>query len=462
MRALPVLCVAGIFPLLSGCIGPAMGPNYTPPALNAPLRWMGVGHDDAAPLVWDASATQALNMPVWDDLHDPTLSRLIQDALTRNGTLKAAMAQVDAARGARLTAQAATLPTIGASAAATRAKSAQTGDIGTSEQANWTASWELDLFGANRRAAEAARAALGGAQAEARLARVRLVAEVVNTYLDARAQQAQVAATRRSVETQDASLRMMDAQVAEGVASGFSLQQAVAQRADTRAQLPLQESQLQATLYSLGALTGHTPAEIMRTMQPPQPVPVAQARLLLDAPAAVLAARPDVAIAERALAEATANTGAAMASWLPKISLSGLFGVANTTAHPWSAGANASVALLDFGRVRGLVRQADARQKAALATYEQTVLNAMADVETALTAYMKAQERAARLRDAATANATAYTMAQAQAKEGVISTLDLLTVEQKNLAAQSAQAAGDAAAGQALAALYKALGGQGL
>jgi multidrug efflux system outer membrane protein len=449
--------------LLAGCaIGPAVGPNYEQPALTGPLHWLGFGQNKAQ-VLWSDAAKADLNAAWWEDFNDTTLTALMSDALVKNGDLQVALARVDEARGARLTANAAMLPQVNGQADTARSRSAQTGTVGTYKEAVADASWEIDLFGGKRRAAEAARANLGSARAEARLARVRLLAEVAGGYMDVRGLQQQLADTRRSLETQAETLKLLEAQEQEGIGSTLASLQARAQWADTAAAVPQLEAQLQSSIYSLGVLTGHTPIEIQAIMGDVKPVPVSSRTVLVATPARVIANRPDVQSAERALAAATANKGVAIASWFPQISLTGLYGVASSaavgTTHPWTLGGAATLPIIDFGSVRGMVRQADARQRAALATYEQTVNAALADVETSLTAYLKAAERADKLEVAAKANADALNMAKAQQAEGVASTLDVLTAEQRSLAADSALSQGRADVGKTLATLYKALGG---
>lgn len=444
--------------LLAGC---AVGPDYHMPKLSTPLAWMGLGGKTAD--AGEAKPEVVLNMAWWKAFNDPTMDQLMQQALTRNGDLKVAVARVQEARGARLTSIGNLLPEIDGSGVAQRGKSALQTRTTNSAEAQFDASWELDLFGGNRRAAEAEWARLGQAKAAEQAARVQLLAEVASTYLDVRQLQQQVDLTRRNLADQQETLRIAEAQNREGVASGLDVAQARALAASTAAQVPLAEAQLTSSMYALGVLVGAQPVEISATMASVTPVPVATPDVLVATPATVLAQRPDVRVAERSLAAATADQGVALANWFPRISLTGLFGLANTSAlgtnGVWNAGGVVSLPLIDFGRVRGLVRQADARQVQALATYEQTVLGALADVESRLTGYVKAVERAGRLRTAAEASHKALDLAKLQYNEGVVAHLDVLVAEQQQLAADQAAAAGDAVVGQVLAGLYKAVGG---
>jgi NodT family efflux transporter outer membrane factor (OMF) lipoprotein len=444
--------------VLGGC---AVGPSYKTPVLSLPAKWLGIG--EQRELVDGTQAEQGLNMEWWQAFEDPMLNALMQQALLKNGDLKVAMARVEEARGARLSATANLLPEVDGSTQAARGNSTgTTGKVMNTSDALLNASWELDLFGGNRRAAEAARANLGSARAAERLARVRLLAEVANAYLDVRSLQQQALMTARNLDDQNETLRINRAQYNEGVASTLDVSRAEAQTADTAATLPLVQAQLRAAMTNLGVLTGYQPQEIIGLMQQPQPVPLATPKVLIDSPASVIARRPDVQVAERDLAAATANQGVALSNWFPTVNLLGLFGVqtvASSNHDAWSVGGNVTLPLIDFGRVRGLVRQANAQQKEALATYEQTVLAALADVETSMNAYVKAVERAKKLHIAAEANRKAVMLARAQYKEGIIAQLDVLVAQQSSAASDIAAAQGDAAMGQALAALYKAIGG---
>lgn len=441
--------------LLAGC---AVGPDYEMPKLGMPLGWLGLGADERL-----VAEGEVVKLDWWKAFNDPVLDGLMQQALARNGDLRVAQARVLEARGARLAAQASLLPALDGTAQGARGNANATGRLTETSAATLDASWEIDLFGGNRRAAEAARARLGGAEAEARLTRVRLLAEVAIQYLDVRRLQQQLEYARKNLDDQSKTLELVRAQQREGVVSQLIVAQNQVQVASTAAAIPQLEANLSAVRNGLGVLVGAQPVEIAQTVGEVKPVPVSTTQVLVGTPASVIAARPDVRVAERELAAATAEQGVAFANWFPRVSLTGLFGLQNFgsgASEAWSAGGVVSLPLIDFGRVRALVRQADARQVQALATYEQTVLAALADVETSLSAYVKAVERRQRLLEAADASRNALRLAKLQYAEGVASNLDVILAEQQQLVAEDALAGGEAAVGQGLAGLYKAIGGE--
>ena len=453
-RALPLLAALA----LAGC---AVGPNYRMPSLHAPSSWFGLGGNTAE------GTAPVGNLAWWKAFGDPTLDALITQAVHANADLKIARARLAEARAGRLAANAALLPGVDGNAAVSRGKSTSSAKTATTSSADFAAGWELDLFGGNRRAAEAASYAVQSAEASRKNVLVSLLAETTRNYLAVRALRQQAQLTQDNLDLQRETERIVTAQRNEGVVSDFDLARARAQRAATQTQLPVVAQQLAAATNNLAVLVGLNPADIRPLLAPvsgtADAVPVAAPQVLVDTPASVLAARPDVRVAERNLAEATANQGVAIANWFPKLSVSALFGVADSSLAGggaiWSAGGSALVPLLDFGRVRALVKTADARQQAALAAYEQTVRAALADVETALSGYLNAQAQLASATEAAEASRKATSLAQLRYKEGTSSLLDLLSTQAQQLTADVTLANARATQGQALANLYTALGG---
>lgn len=299
--------LAGI--VMAGC---AVGPDYKVPGLGTPLGWMGLGQSNS--LLADAG-DKTVSLAWWKAFQDPILESLMEQALARNGDLRVAQARVQEARGVRLAANADLLPAIDGTASGSRGNANSAGRLATTTAATLDASWEIDLFGGNRRAAEAARARLGGTVAEARATRLRLLAEVAQQYLDVRRLQQQLGYARQNLDDQKKTLELVQAQAREGVASGLVVAQNEALVATTAARIPLLEADLTNATNALGVLVGAQPVEIAQTVGKPQPVPVVTPQILVATPASVIARRPDVRAAERALAAATADQGVALANW---------------------------------------------------------------------------------------------------------------------------------------------------
>jgi NodT family efflux transporter outer membrane factor (OMF) lipoprotein len=438
--------------LLAAC---AVGPNYKKPEFNAmPDQWL----DDIS-----LADVSAVNLPWWHNLHDPVLNKLIDTALANNGDLKVAIARVEEARAQRLDAQSALFPHLDGKLNTSRGNTSpsldRTSNLFDSE---FDASWELDIFGGNRRAAEAARATLASRRASARKVQVSLLAEVVRNYIDYRRLEQQIKLTQENLQAQQETLTAVQEQVKEGAASLLDQSRVETQAGTTEANLPDLTSQLVTSRNNLAVLAGLTPEQILAPLTA-EPLPKVTPQLILSTPANVIANRPDVQVAERDLAAATANQGVALSNWFPKVNLAGLFGLQHFTGLPsfgaWNVGGTIQLPIIDFGHVRALVRLADARQQEALATYEQTIKLALADVESSLTAYAKAREREAILEKAAKSSRQAEEMACVQYKEGIASLLDVLEAQRQRLETETTLLSAKANVGQSYAAMYKALGG---
>jgi multidrug efflux system outer membrane protein len=288
------------------------------------------------------------------------------------------------------------------------------------------------------------------------------LAEVVRNYIDYRRLEQQIKLTQENLTAQQSTLTAVREQVKEGVASLLDLARVESQAGTTEANLPDLTSQMVTSRNNLAVLAGLTPEQILSYIKP-QPLPSVPPGFLLSTPANVIASRPDVQAAERDLAAATANQGVALSNWFPKLNLASLFGLQHFTGLPsfgaWNVGGTIQLPIIDFGRVRAMVRQADARQQEALATYEQTIKAALADIESSLTAYTKAKEREAILEKAAAASRQAEELARIQYKEGIASLLDVLDAQRQRLETETTLLTARANVGQSYAALYKALGG---
>lgn len=447
------LFLSGVCALaLTGC---AVGPDFVRPALNLPAQWLGAG----AATVAEPQVTTEW----WALFSDQTLNTLMQQALAKNGDLKVARARVEEARGLRLQAQSTLLPGIDATGSIGRGRTTPTAATRNSREATLDAAWELDLFGGNRRAAESARATLAATRASEKFVRVSLLAEVARSYLNVRLLQNQLALAETRQTNQRRVLDIITLQAKEGVVNALDLNRAVSEQATIAADAPVIRASLAAAQNSLGVLVGAQPAEVQTLLGTASTIPVPSVTLALGTPANVILHRPDVQVAEHQLHAAVANVGVAQSQWFPRLSIGSLFGFSQVASAGvgsiWNVSGQAAVNLIDFGAIRGQVRTADARAQAALATYEQTVLTAVADVETALAGTMAARNQLDEVsRDYAAAESL-KTLMQKRYDAGLASRLNLLSAEQAYVLAGTRYASAQAGVGTALANLYTALGG---
>lgn len=444
-----LLCLA-----LTGCI--SVGPDYRPPPMAVPAAW----NAPAASAAGDISGW-------WRQFKDPQLDALIDTALAASPDLRSAQSKLREARARSGLSAAASSPTTSSTLSARRSETAGAGSTADSYNAGFDASWEIDLFGGTRRSIEAARATEEAALAGLRDAQVSLAAETARNYLDLRTQQTRLAIARSNLASQQETAQLARWRQQAGLVTELDALQAASTLESTRARIPTLETAVEAALNQLALLTGLDRAAIGQRLDTAAPLPATPTALGLSIPAATLAQRPDVRMAERRLAAATASIGVATAELYPTLKLSGNVGLSSLGLDSLLRGSAAGNSLLaslttpvfDGGRIRRNIDIQTALQEQALIAYEQSVAQALAEVENALVALAKQRERVASLTLAGDTARLAAQLAQHRYGSGLIDYGSLQDTQRSQLSAEDslASARGDEAA--ALVQLYKALGG---
>jgi NodT family efflux transporter outer membrane factor (OMF) lipoprotein len=454
---------------LVGCM---VGPDYRAPVASPPQHW-------SEPLAGGETDRAAALATWWRSFGDPELDSLVERALASNLDLRAAEARVRQARAASGLADAQRWPQADLSGSAARAKESANQPLiggalppGTAftsgvYQGGFDASWELDLFGGLRRGAEAADADLAAAGFSRADAQVTLVAEVARDYILARGFQQRLAIARQNLTAQRDIVNLARDRHRQGLTSDLEPEQAATVLAQTEAQVPALEAGLQRAIHHLGVLLGQQPGALQAELEAQAPIPTAPPQVPAGLPADLLRRRPDIRMAERQLAAATARIGLATADLYPKFSLTGAYGYLSTESgrlvssdsRTWSVGPTFQWHLLDAGRVRANIRIQDARQEQALAAYQKAVLVGFEDVENALVAYAKEQARNVPLRSAVASSRNALEISRDQYANGLTSFLNVLDAERSLYQAQDTLVQSDQAVAQDLIALFKALGG---
>lgn len=445
---LALLCVA-----LSGCA--AVGPTYQAPAterLSVPSQWQ-------AALPHAGNAQQLLTW--WDRFNDPTLTRLLQAAEASNPSLQKASANIASARANTTTSRASGQPALSGSASASRNNTP--GNAQSTATGGLDASWELDLFGSVRRAAESADALLQARQADWHDARVSLAAEVATDYVTYRACQltllASQADARSSQTTADITRRSLQA----GMTARADAALADASAASASATAIAQQAECDVTVKALVALTGLAePALRQQLDSQPAQLPTPTGFQVNTLPVDLLSQRPDLVSTERALATASAQIGVAEADRYPRLSLLGSLSATRTdgvNTTPWSFGPSLSLPLLNGGAKRAAVDSAQAAYDLALANYQQAVRTAVQEVEQSLVRQMSAVRRTADVQRSATGYRSYANAVEANWRAGGDSLLNLESARRNAIAAE--QSLITVQRDQLLygIALYKAVGG---
>jgi NodT family efflux transporter outer membrane factor (OMF) lipoprotein len=460
-----LLAVAVVVVVVVGIAGCTVGPDYQAPNRPMPRGWVGPSTQPAtqASVTVDAAADVAT---WWRNFNDPALDSLIDRAIAQNLDLALASSRLRQARAARTIAVAGLWPRADASASYDRAGTLN-GDSHSLFRAGLDATWELDIFGGVRRSVEAANADISSAQEDIRDVLVTLTSEVALNYLDLRGFQRQIVIAEQNLATQLDTAGLVQRRREAGFIRRLDVANAEAQVAATRSQIPRLEQSERQTIYNIALLLGLEPGALVAELEQEAPIPVAPAEVPVGLPSDLLRRRPDIRRAESNLHGATARVGVATADLFPRFNLTGSVASAGSTFKSlgnasnaaWTIGPGISWPIFTAGSIRANIRvQTEAQEQSAI-SYEQSVLNALRDVESSLVAYAREQQRRVSLREAVDANRVRVKLAQELFAGGQTDSLNVLDAQRSLFAAEDALVQSDTTVAQNLVSLYKALGG---
>lgn len=444
--------------LLAGC---AAGPDYTAPASALEASFATPAEAGEPPAAF------------WRAFADPQLDALIAEAMLANADVRSAQARLQEARANAGIANADKLPTLNLGAGAGRARQVFGTELVTDDyvSASTAFNWELDFFGRVRRIGESAAAQVQASEAGVQAAQRLVGAEVATQYLGYRALQQRMVVAQESLVNQRASQRIVKSLSDLGRGTPLDVARANALVESTEASIPALQAALERTALRLATLSGRSPRAALSALAEPRPMPnlpaVPAAGLAAGTPQGLLERRPDVRVAERQLAAATAMIGVAKADLYPRISLVGLLGFTSAraadlfdaTSRTSNVGASLTWTALDFGRVRNRIGVSEARAQQALVQWEQTVQLALEETEGALTQYTRNVQQAARLENAARESAEAARLARLRYEAGATDFLTVLDAERSLLTARDALVQAQQGSLGGLVAVYRALGG---
>jgi outer membrane protein, multidrug efflux system len=490
-------------------VGCEVGPNYKPPVVQVAPTFAEV-----APTTRPSVAT---TRPVqitqwWATFRDPELDSLISQAMAGNLTLAEAESRVRQARAQRGVTGSELFPQVNVGGGYQRARGSQNvtipagafgiGGSGTPAekkarpadqvdavppggpqsplgngglpgvstdlyQVGFDATWEIDVFGGQRRSIEAADADIQAAIEDQRSVLVSLLAEVARNYIELRGYQRQYEIARENLAAQQDTLRLTTSKFNAGFVTQLDVARQATQVATTAAVLPGLEAQIHSSMHTLGVLLGKDPDSLSKELSIDSPIPPVPPEIPVGLPSELLRRRPDVRRAERKIAAATARVGEATADLFPKFSITGALGLDSTkpkhildwSSRYWALSPGISWPIFDAGRVRANINVTNEVQRQALDDYQQTVLTALKDVEDSLSSYQTEQVRRAALADAVTAAHQAVELAKQQYEQGVVDFLTVLDSERAEFATEDSLAQSDRDISTDLVSLYKALGG---
>jgi outer membrane protein, multidrug efflux system len=457
MRGLLALVALSV--LLISC---AMGPDYSRPDIPTSDSFRMAGEEKDLPSL--------ANVPWWELYHDEELQKLIRIALEENKDLKRAVATVDEFAARVLVAKTDFAPQMNATVNAPAfGNTRNVGFPGFPNSFNYyvqgNLAWEIDIWGRIRRSNEAALGDLLAREENRRALILQLVGGVAQAYFDLRQFDMQLEIAQRTLQAWEESVRIGKARLRQGIINRLDVDQFEAERENAAARIAELKRQMVQKENEISVLLGRNPSQIARgrSLTEQTMPPVVPAGL----PSELLQRRPDVVQAEQGLAAATARIGMAKADRFPKLSITGILGVASPqlsrlvanetffgVAGPSLTGPLFNAQILGFQQ-----KAAEAQSRQALAQYEQTILVAFREVEDALVGVSTAREQAAAQERQVNALRSALHLANLRYKGGLANYLDVLIAQRSLFDAELSLAATSRLHLVSVVQLYKALGG---
>ena len=463
---------------LSGC---AVGPDYFKPDVRTPAAFVA---EAAAGSSHASRRTEVDLRQWWRSLRDKELDSLVDRALTSNFDLAIALARIQAAREQIIVVAGAALPQVTISAgggggtgsdetrgrASPAFRSAENAKnlnaIG--EAGGFAAGWDLDLFGRVKRQVEAATDEAEALKDARDWIYVTVAADVARAYLDMRAQQQELVVLGQNINAARASLNLAQSRLDRGLTNELDVSLAKRELGTLEAEQGPLRAQIEASRHAIAVLLGEYPETLAVELARGGPAPVLPQHVPVGIPADLLRRRPDIQQAERQLAAANADIGAAIADLFPDVVLTGSAGLqggprSSTTLLPytaiWSIGPAVNAPFLDFGALDAQVKIADFRTQAFLVGYREAIVQAVQQVDDAGAAFHAQQERLADFDRALTAAREATRVATERYDRGLTDYLNVLDAERQQYSLEESQVAARQVEAEALVGLFRALGG---
>jgi NodT family efflux transporter outer membrane factor (OMF) lipoprotein len=415
----------------------------------------------------------------WANFEDPKLTALVERAVQNNRELQVAAARIVEARALAGQSRSALLPSINASTGASRLRGGFNQGIARVSsqsfvspfetglfQGSSDARWELDVFGGLRKDLAAARADATRTEEQRRDVQVILAADVAKAYLELRGAQEQLAIARKNVASQQEVLDLTKARAEAGLATELDVQRQRLQLANTEAQIPLLLARESTLVHRLGLLTGEKPQAHVDLKQA-APQPALPASLPETVSSSLLERRPDIRAAQARITAQVARVGSAKTDLFPKFSISGLLGRQGTTisgltlggGNFFNLGPTVTLPLFTAGRIKNQIAAEQARLEQEKITYEQTMLKALEETESAAEDFRQGIEQREKVRVAVSASRESFELAQELYTRGLNDFLNVLDAQRSLFTSEDELARVETKLRTDLVRYYRALGG---
>lgn len=452
------------------CVGGCkVGPNYTPPQELPSDKW--------SQKPTEAITAEAADLTEWwKRFNDPVLNQLIAQAEQSNANIEMSLANVRVALAVLGVSESQFWPSISSAFSYSRNETnislIPAAGVESSPYSVWAAGiamskWEIDVWGRIARLVESSTASLQATVEDLRGALVSVRAQVGTIYMQVRTLQMQLEILKTATANCQTVLDLANARYRAGTNTLLDVYEAQMNLEAIEARIPQVEADLAASIFSIAQLCGTTPEPMLLLLGPTAALPTGPESVGVGIPADLLRRRPDVRGSERQVAAAIANIGANEALNLPVFSLGGNFYLAaNQFGSLGSAGNSAygfgpTISWLIFqgGYVESLIAQSKGQAQVALASYRNTVLEAIRDVETSISSLVQARRAAQSYGEALAAATSTFELAQLQFEAGTVDLNRLVMIQNNMLEVQSDYAESQGSVASGLVGLYRSLGG---
>ena len=503
---------AAALPLAGGCL---VGPDYERPAAPAPPHFT-----ETQPPATTQPVSTVTNRDVevtewWTTFRDPELEKLESRAAKGNLNLKSAASRVRQSRAQRGVTGTNLFPTLNVNPGYQRSRGSQNVDLtralggsggggggggskatpadvaqpiynpkaggpqspfgsggfpGTNldlYEVGFDSTWEVDVFGGQRRQIESAVDLIQASQEDQRDMLVSVEAEVARDYIQLRGLQKQLQIAKQNLDAQNQVLDLTTDRFKAGFVTDLDVARQATEVSTTAAAIPALDAQVRVMIHTIAIMLGEEPNALTSELLTFGEIPGVPDEVPIGMPGDLLRRRPDIRRAERNLASATANVGVAVADLYPKFSITAAFGfdtnkpkyLIDWNSKYWALSPGLSWPIFDAGRIHFNIEAQKEGAAQAANNYQLAVLQALRDVEDALDNYRTEQERRIALESAAKSAHQATDLAQQQYAQGIVDYTTVLTAEQAEFGAEDSLAQSRRNISTDLVALYKALGG---
>lgn len=472
MKLLRLIAIFISFNFTASCGILSVGVDYKKPQIKAPKGWSEA--KDSKAIIAETSESKTQEYEWWKNFNDPVLDKIIKKVIANNYDYKVAQSKVIEARANLTSATADLFPKTNLKGSGQRGdnyfnffNNGSKNPIVNFFSTGFDSSWEVDLFGANKSAREAAKALYEASENAKDYILISVISEVTENYVQFRLAQNQLFIKNQINQLYEEIIKLNKDKQNAGIINEIDISDIEIAMINNKSEISALKAKVEIWRYNIEMLLGCKAGSLKKFLAKTTEIPLIKKNVIIDAPVYLVQNRPDIKQAEREFASAVAMRNYAFAQVFPKISLTNFFGFNNTksgnvfqaSSKVFAVGASASMPVLNFGGVIAGYKISKEREKRALLTYKNKVNNALIEVESALIDFLKEDEKLGFNVEQLQLNQKITGLKFAQYKSGIIANVDYLNDQIELLNSEEKYVISAASFATKTIALYKSLGG---